>query len=180
MVWGFCKPDAVFRRKSVVLRDEVEFYVTDRYSISLAATHFGERFDDAAKAQYFLEIEHRIGIVQNDVAAEHVHKPANDHVHALFVFEDFKAEIVVRFILEFFLDGNGFHGGQGCEHVKNALNKFPRSLSGNRRDGEDLVFSSKLFLKRLEVVLRAVHVAFVTYDDLRTAGKLLAKFLKLS
>ncbi len=46
-----------------VLRYEVEFDVADRYSISLFTALFDKFFNNAAKAQNFLEIQHRIGIV---------------------------------------------------------------------------------------------------------------------
>lgn len=54
-------------------RYEVEFDFAYRYSISLLTAHFHKLLDNTAQAQYFLEIQHRIGIVQNDVTAKHIH-----------------------------------------------------------------------------------------------------------
>ena len=49
------------------LRDKIEFHFSDRNGIAFFTSHFRQFFDDAAEPQYFLKIQHRIGIIQNDV-----------------------------------------------------------------------------------------------------------------
>ena len=147
------------------LRDKIEFHFSDRNGIAFFTSHFRQFFDDAAEPQYFLKIQHRIGIIQNDVTAQHIHQPADHDEGAVLVPINIEIQIIVCRILEFFFRSNGFHRGQVFENLENSLDELPRSLARNRGDGKDLIFAPELFLKRFEILLRAENIAFIADDD---------------
>ena len=125
-----------------------------------------------------MEIRHRIWVVQNDVALEHIHQTARNVPDVfLLVLVDEELAHIRALVLEL-VRGDGLGGRQGVQHLEDALDELARALARDGGNREQFILAAALLFKRLQILLGTVNVALVQRDQLRKRSEFFAVFLE--